>query len=218
MRSRSPKKLFTLIEMMLVIGIIAILAAIAVPNLIEAQEHAKETAVLSEMNAIQVAQEIFFVGDKDNDGVSDYGTLQELIDANLIDPTFVKSERDGFGRALVRQLEALFGAKIGAGLGAGLSVGFLEIAPKLTQAELDALAKAEAEAKAKAEAEADAKAKAEAEAKADDPALKADDPVLKADDPVLKTDDPVLKTDDPIVKAADSDVAAGFDDLGPGDA
>lgn len=58
-RHRQPG--FTLIELLIVVAIIAILAAIAVPNFLEAQTRAKVSRVQSDMRSIAVALESYAV-------------------------------------------------------------------------------------------------------------------------------------------------------------
>ena len=72
---------FTLIELMIVIAIIAIIAAIAIPNLLAARLSANETAAIATLRNIVSAQAQFQQSgkaDTDNDGTGEYGGFIEL--------------------------------------------------------------------------------------------------------------------------------------------
>ena len=55
------KRGFTLIELLIVVAIIAILAAIAVPNFLEAQTRAKITRVKSDLRTLATGVESYMV-------------------------------------------------------------------------------------------------------------------------------------------------------------
>ncbi len=71
---------FTLIELLIVVAIICILAAIAVPNFLNAQIRAKVSASWSDMKAVVTAFELYhldngaYVPDYDGMGLSSYGS------------------------------------------------------------------------------------------------------------------------------------------------
>jgi prepilin-type N-terminal cleavage/methylation domain-containing protein len=71
---------FTLIELMIVVVIIGILAAIAIPNFISMQDRAKEGSVKANMHTVQLAIEDFAV---QNDGTYPVGGDDAAVQANL---------------------------------------------------------------------------------------------------------------------------------------
>ncbi|MEN8150149.1 MAG: DUF2950 family protein [Planctomycetota bacterium] len=75
---------FTLIELMIVVAIIAIIAAIAIPNLLSARLNANETAAIATLRNISSAQAQFQAGakgDMDLDGTGEFGGFLELSGA-----------------------------------------------------------------------------------------------------------------------------------------
>lgn len=65
---------FTLVELMIVVVIVGVLAAIGIPNYLAMQDRAKEASVKSNMKALQLAAETYAAG---NEGI--YGTAQEAM-------------------------------------------------------------------------------------------------------------------------------------------
>jgi len=75
---------FTLIELMIVVAIIAIIAAIAIPNLLSARLNANETSAVSTLRNVSSSQAQFQAsakGDVDNDGSGEFGLFRELSGA-----------------------------------------------------------------------------------------------------------------------------------------
>jgi prepilin-type N-terminal cleavage/methylation domain-containing protein len=78
------RKGFTLIELMIVVAVIVIIAAIAVPNLLRARLAANESAAVGALRTISSAQHTFqgsTGADVDGDGIGEYGTLVQLSNA-----------------------------------------------------------------------------------------------------------------------------------------
>ena len=78
---------FTLIELMIVVAIIAIIAAIAIPNLLSARLNANETAAIATLRNISSAQAQFQASakaDTDNDGTGAFGSFLELSGASAV--------------------------------------------------------------------------------------------------------------------------------------
>jgi len=67
------KKAFTLIELLIVVAIIAILAAIAVPNFLEAQTRAKVSRCRADMRTIVTALEAYSVDNNKYPPAADFG-------------------------------------------------------------------------------------------------------------------------------------------------
>jgi len=104
------KKGFTLIELLIVVAIIAILAAIAIPNFLQAQTRAKVSRTTADMRTIVTALEAYSVDHNEyplNDG--NYNVIPRelstpvsyLADAKLVD-VYSDKEKDPVHGDLVR--------------------------------------------------------------------------------------------------------------------
>ena len=94
---------FTLIELMIVVAIIAIIAAIAIPNLLRSRMAANETAAIAACKSFATAEDIYRRTDYNKDGVLEYAqalsganslfeTASTLGDLALIDRSFANAE------------------------------------------------------------------------------------------------------------------------------
>lgn len=68
------KKGFTLVEIMIVVAIIAILAAVAIPNFIKYRKNSQANACISNLKQIQGAKEQLLMNGKDLDPTNLFGT------------------------------------------------------------------------------------------------------------------------------------------------
>ena len=102
---------FTLIELLIVIAIIGILAAIAVPNLLNAVQRGKQKRTMSDMRALATAIEAYSVDNSNypaaacNPGIYTSGTEQTLATNSFtnLTPTYIAQppKTDGWGGFLL---------------------------------------------------------------------------------------------------------------------
>jgi prepilin-type N-terminal cleavage/methylation domain-containing protein len=85
---------FTLIELMIVVAIIAIIASIAIPNLMAARMAANETSALSTLRSVTTAESQFqraLYADENRDGQGEYGYFAEMGGAVFVRGTARKA-------------------------------------------------------------------------------------------------------------------------------
>jgi prepilin-type N-terminal cleavage/methylation domain-containing protein len=86
----SRQKGFSLIELLIVVGIIGVIATIAIPNLLTSQRNAREASSVGTLRTITTAEANYITANMR------YGTLAELISNKLVDAELVSSNRNGY--------------------------------------------------------------------------------------------------------------------------
>jgi prepilin-type N-terminal cleavage/methylation domain-containing protein len=86
---------FSLIELLIVVAIIGILAAIAIPNLLASRRAANEASAQSALRTIQTCQATY----RATNGNLDYGTLSQLGVQYLTDSILASGTKSGYNFA-----------------------------------------------------------------------------------------------------------------------
>ena len=84
------QKDFTLVELMIVLAIIAIIAAFAIPNLMRSRMGANETGAIGSLRTLMTSEGIYM----NEHGI--YGTMEELLAADLIDRSIAEGRKTGY--------------------------------------------------------------------------------------------------------------------------
>jgi type II secretion system protein G len=95
MKYRNSKG-FTLIELLIVVAIIGIIAAIAIPNLLNAIDRGKQKRTMADIRSIGTAIETYSIDNNDYPIAADMATL-----APLIQPVYIRTapQQDGWSNA-----------------------------------------------------------------------------------------------------------------------
>jgi len=84
------REAFTLVELMIVLAIIAIIAAFAIPNLMKSRMSANETSAVGSLRALMSAEETY----QNRFGV--YGSLAQLSSEKLVDASLGAGQKSGY--------------------------------------------------------------------------------------------------------------------------
>jgi hypothetical protein len=76
--------------------VLPVLAAIGIPNLIEARKHGNEAQAARVLQGLSVIQQEFRERDLEGDGNQDYGSFAELVEAGLIEPELSTGTMAGY--------------------------------------------------------------------------------------------------------------------------
>src|SRR5436190_11701734 len=87
---------FSLIELLIVVAIIGIIAAIAIPNLLASRRAANEGSAQSSLRTLHSSQGTYQV----TAGSGNYGSLAQLAAQNLIDPVLKLGAKSGYNFAV----------------------------------------------------------------------------------------------------------------------
>lgn len=89
---------FSLIELLIVLTILGIISAIAIPNLMGAKRSANESTAIASLRSITSAETTY----RSTIGEGNFGDMPSLINGGLIDPGFATGTRTGYNYTLTK--------------------------------------------------------------------------------------------------------------------
>jgi prepilin-type N-terminal cleavage/methylation domain-containing protein len=87
---KKSKTAFTLVELMIVLAVIAIVAAFAIPNLMKSRMSANETSAVGSLRALMSAEATYM------NRYNVYGTISQLNAEGLIDNSLASGQKSGY--------------------------------------------------------------------------------------------------------------------------